>query len=69
MESAIISAVHTSNYQPQHTPNVTVIFSNMLGHTMRIVAESFNQAYSTAITAEFDVYDWEIEEGEDFCAA
>jgi hypothetical protein len=36
---------------------------------MRIVAESFNQAYSTAITAEFDVYDWEIEEGEDFCAA
>jgi hypothetical protein len=38
----------------------------MMGHTMRVVANSFNQAYTTALKADFDVYDWEVEEGEDY---
>lgn len=49
-------------------PKITVVFSNMMGNTLRIVANSFSQAYTTAIKAEFDVYDWEVEEGEEFCA-
>lgn len=53
---------------PSHTPKITVIFVNMLGNTLRIVATSFNQAYATAVEAGFDIYDFEVEEGEEYCA-
>ena len=48
--------------------NITVIFSNLAGNTLRIVAGSFNKAYATALEVGFEIYDYEVEEGEEYCA-
>ena len=52
----------------KHTPKITVIFSNLAGNTLRIVAGSFNKAYATALEVGFEIYDYEVEEGEEYCA-
>ena len=47
---------------------ITIIFVNYIGDTLKIVADSFNTAYMTADKAGFEIYDWEVMEGEEYCA-
>jgi hypothetical protein len=50
-----------------HKP-IKVIFVNHVGETLKVTAPSFGIAYDTAMKIDFEVYDYEVEEGEEYCA-
>lgn len=56
-----LTITHTAS-----TPSITIIFVNYIGDTLRVVADSFNTAYMTADRAGFEIYDWEVMEGEEY---